>query len=161
MIDRRMLLGAGVVTVIGAALGGRAFSAPGKRFAVTMSEAEWRKKLSPAAYAVLREQATERAYTSPLDKEKRSGTFVCAGCDLPLFSSLTKFDSGTGWPSFFRPLPGAVGTTTDYKIGYPRTEVHCSRCGGHLGHVFDDGPPPTGKRYCMNGVAMRFVPKKA
>jgi len=161
MIDRRMLLGAGVVTVIGAALGGRAFSAPGKRFAVTMSEAEWRKKLSPAAYAVLREQATERAYTSPLDKEKRSGTFVCAGCDLPLFSSLTKFDSGTGWPSFFRPLPGAVGTTTDYKIGYPRTEVHCRRCGGHLGHVFDDGPPPTGKRYCMNGVAMRFVPKTA
>jgi peptide-methionine (R)-S-oxide reductase len=161
MIDRRMLLGAGVVTVIGAALGGRAFSATGKRFAVTMSEAEWRKKLSPAAYAVLREQATERAYTSPLDKEKRSGTFVCAGCDLPLFSSLTKFDSGTGWPSFFRPLPGAVGTTTDYKIGYPRTEVHCRRCGGHLGHVFDDGPPPTGKRYCMNGVAMRFVPKTA
>ncbi len=161
MIDRRMLLGAGVVTAIGAALGGRALSAPGKRFAVTMSEAEWRKKLSPAAYAVLREQATERAYTSPLDKEKRSGTFVCAGCDLPLFSALTKFDSGTGWPSFFRPLPGAVGTTTDYKIGYPRTEVHCSRCGGHLGHVFDDGPPPTGKRYCMNGVAMRFVPKKA
>lgn len=161
MIDRRMLLGAGVVTMIGAALGGRAFSAPGKRFAVTMSEAEWRRKLSPAAYAVLREQATERAYTSPLDKEKRSGTFLCAGCDLPLFSSLTKFDSGTGWPSFFRPLPGAVGTTTDYKIGYPRTEVHCSRCGGHLGHVFDDGPPPTGKRYCMNGVAMRFAPKKA
>ncbi|MFZ5707222.1 MAG: peptide-methionine (R)-S-oxide reductase MsrB [Pseudomonadota bacterium] len=161
MIDRRMLLGAGVVTMIGAALGGRAFSAPGKRFAVTMSEAEWRRKLSPAAYAVLREQATERAYTSPLDKEKRSGNFLCAGCDLPLFSSLTKFDSGTGWPSFFRPLPGAVGTTTDYKIGYPRTEVHCSRCGGHLGHVFDDGPPPTGKRYCMNGVAMRFVPKKA
>ncbi len=161
MIDRRMMLGAGIVTVIGAALGGRAFSAPGKRFAVTMSEAEWRKKLSPAAYAVLREQATERAYTSPLDKEKRSGTFLCAGCDLPLFSSLTKFDSGTGWPSFFRPLPGAVGTTTDYKIGYPRTEVHCSRCGGHLGHVFDDGPPPTGKRYCMNGVAMHFVPKTA
>nr|WP_165325171.1 peptide-methionine (R)-S-oxide reductase MsrB [Rhizorhabdus phycosphaerae] len=161
MIDRRMVLGAGVVTMIGAALGGRAFSAPGKRFAVTMSEAEWRRKLSPAAYAVLREQATERAYTSPLDKEKRSGNFLCAGCDLPLFSSLTKFDSGTGWPSFFRPLPGAVGTTTDYKIGYPRTEVHCSRCGGHLGHVFDDGPPPTGKRYCMNGVAMRFVPKKA
>ncbi|MGC6330447.1 peptide-methionine (R)-S-oxide reductase MsrB [Rhizorhabdus sp. FW153] len=161
MIDRRMMLGAGIVTVIGAALGGRAFSAPGKRFAVTMSESEWRKKLSPAAYAVLREQATERAYTSPLDKEKRSGTFLCAGCDLPLFSSLTKFDSGTGWPSFFRPLPGAVGTTTDYKIGYPRTEVHCSRCGGHLGHVFDDGPPPTGKRYCMNGVAMHFVPKTA
>jgi peptide-methionine (R)-S-oxide reductase len=161
MIDRRMLLGGSLVAVVGAALGGRAFSAPGKRFAVTLTEAEWRRKLSPAAYAVLREQATERAYTSPLDKEKRSGTFVCAGCDLPLFSSLTKFDSGTGWPSFFRPLPGAVGTTTDYKIGYPRTEVHCSRCGGHLGHVFDDGPPPTGKRYCMNGVAMRFVPKKA
>lgn len=161
MIDRRMLLGGSLVAVVGAVLGGRAFSAPGKRFAVTLTEAEWRRKLSPAAYAVLREQATERAYTSPLDKEKRSGTFVCAGCDLPLFSSLTKFDSGTGWPSFFRPLPGAVGTTIDYKIGYPRTEVHCSRCGGHLGHVFDDGPPPTGKRYCMNGVAMRFVPKKA
>jgi peptide-methionine (R)-S-oxide reductase len=128
------------------------------RFAVTYSDAEWRKRLSPAAYRVLRKEDTERAFTSPLDKEKRKGSFLCAGCDLPLFSSSTKYDSGTGWPSFYRPLAGAIGTKTDYKIGYPRTEVHCSRCGGHLGHVFDDGPKPTGKRYCMNGVAMKFRP---
>lgn len=128
------------------------------RFAVTYSDAGWKKRLSPAAYRVLRQEDTERPYTSPLNNEKRKGTFVCAGCNLRLFSSTTKFDSGTGWPSFYAPLARGVGTSTDYKLGIPRTEVHCARCGGHLGHVFDDGPKPTGKRYCMNGVAMRFLP---
>jgi peptide-methionine (R)-S-oxide reductase len=127
------------------------------RYTVTYSEAEWKKRLSPAAYRVLRQEDTERPFTSPLNKEKRKGTFMCAGCDKPLFSSATKYDSGTGWPSFWQPLAGGVGTSTDYKIGLPRTEVHCARCGGHLGHVFDDGPKPTGKRYCMNGAAMKFV----
>jgi peptide-methionine (R)-S-oxide reductase len=123
-----------------------------------LTDAQWRQRLSPLAYNVLRKQATERAFTSPLDKEKRAGTFACAGCDQKLFSSKTKFDSRTGWPSFYAPLPKAVGTSRDFDLGYPRTEVHCARCGGHLGHVFDDGPKPTGKRYCMNGVAMRFIP---
>lgn len=123
-----------------------------------LTDAQWRQRLSPLAYNVLRKQATERPFTSPLDKEKRAGTFACAGCDQPLFSSKTKFDSRTGWPSFYAPLPKAVGTSRDFDLGYPRTEVHCARCGGHLGHVFDDGPRPTGKRYCMNGVAMRFIP---
>jgi peptide-methionine (R)-S-oxide reductase len=126
------------------------------RFPITYSDAEWRKRLSPKAYRVLRQEDTEAPFSSPLNMEKRRGTFHCAGCELPLFASATKYESGTGWPSFFRPLPGAIGTTTDYKIGYPRTEVHCRRCGGHLGHVFDDGPKPTGKRYCMNGAAMTF-----
>lgn len=127
-------------------------------YAFTLSDAEWRKRLSPLAYRVLRHQATERPFTSPLNQEHRAGTFSCAGCDQHLFSSKTKFDSGTGWPSFWAPLPRAVGTSRDFVLGYPRTEVHCSRCGGHLGHVFDDGPPPTGKRYCMNGVALSFAP---
>lgn len=148
------------VTSIGAAAFifgcGKAATAKTK-YAVSYSDAEWKKRLSPAAYRVLRLEDTERPYTSPLDKEKRKGTFVCAGCNQRLFSSATKFDSGTGWPSFWQPLAGGVGTKTDYKIGLPRTEVHCARCGGHLGHVFNDGPKPTGKRYCMNGVAMKFV----
>ena len=127
-------------------------------FPVSMSEAEWRQRLSPEAYHVLREHGTERAGTSPLDREKRRGAFVCAGCDQPLFSSETKFNSGTGWPSFFEPIPGAIETTEDRKFFMVRTEVHCSRCGGHLGHVFEDGPQPTGLRYCMNGVSMRFEP---
>ena len=114
--------------------------------------------LTPAQYAVLRKHATERPGSSPLDHEKRKGTFVCAADRNPLYSSATKFDSGTGWPSFWKPLPGAIGTTTDHELIYPRTEVHCAKCGGHLGHVFKDGPPPTGLRYCMNGDAMLFVP---
>ena len=125
-------------------------------YEVTHTDAEWKKLLSPNQFAVLRLAATERPYTSPLDKEKREGTFACAGCDLPLFASKTKFDSGTGWPSFYAPLENAIGTTDDRSFGMVRTAVHCHRCGGHLGHVFKDGPPPTGLRYCMNGVAMTF-----
>jgi peptide-methionine (R)-S-oxide reductase len=128
-----------------------------ERFEVTKTPAEWKRQLGPARYAVLREEDTERAGSSQLDKEKRNGTYVCAGCALPLYSSAAKFESGTGWPSFFKPLPNAVRTKADRGIFGTRTEVHCRRCGGHLGHVFDDGPPPTGKRYCMNGLAMRFV----
>jgi len=146
-------LGAGAALPVLAACGS---AAQAKTFRVSMSDSDWRKKLTPAQFQVLREEATERAFTSPLNKEKRAGTYLCAGCGNELYSSSTKFESGTGWPSFFRPLPGAIGTGTDYKLGYPRTEVHCADCGGHLGHVFDDGPPPTGKRYCMNGVAMTF-----
>jgi peptide-methionine (R)-S-oxide reductase len=130
-------------------------------YEVTRTDAEWKKLLSPNQFAVLRLAATERPYTSPLDKEKREGTFACAGCDLPLFSSKTKFDSGTGWPSFYAPLENAVGTTDDRSFGMIRTAVHCHRCGGHLGHIFKDGPPPTGLRYCMNGVAMTFKPAAA
>jgi peptide-methionine (R)-S-oxide reductase len=125
-------------------------------FAVTLTEAEWRARLTDLQYRVLREEATERAGSSPLDGESRTGTFACAGCALPLFSSAAKFDSGTGWPSFFAPLPGAVATRLDPGLFGDRTEVHCTRCGGHLGHVFDDGPQPTGKRYCMNGAALVF-----
>ena len=128
-------------------------------YRISHSEAEWRKRLTKQQYAVLREHATERAFSSPLDDEKRKGVFACAGCENRLFSSDNKFDSGTGWPSFWQPIDsGAVGFSTDFKLGYPRREVHCADCGGHLGHLFDDGPRPTGKRYCMNGVAMKFIP---
>jgi peptide-methionine (R)-S-oxide reductase len=130
------------------------------RYEVTLTDAQWRAKLSPAAYEVLRHAATERAFTSPLLKEHRKGIFACAGCELPLFSSATKFESGTGWPSFWAPLRNAVLTSNDASIGMERTEVHCRRCGGHLGHVFDDGPKPTGLRYCMNGVALTFIPAR-
>jgi len=126
-----------------------------------LSDDEWRKRLTPAAFNVMRKEGTERAGTSPLDREKRQGVFVCAGCDLPLFTSAMKFDSGTGWPSFFTTIPGVFETKTDYFIVYPRTEYHCKRCGGHHGHVFKDGPAPTGLRYCNNGVALKFVPKEA
>jgi peptide-methionine (R)-S-oxide reductase len=127
-----------------------------KTFEIVKTEAEWRAALTPEQYHVLREHGTERAGASPLDSEHGRGLFHCAGCDLPLFSSETKFDSGTGWPSFWVPLDDAVGTTTDRKFFMVRTEVHCRRCGGHLGHVFDDGPQPTGQRYCMNGAALTF-----
>ncbi|MPZ16638.1 MAG: peptide-methionine (R)-S-oxide reductase MsrB [Luteitalea sp.] len=126
---------------------------------LTKSKAEWRKLLPEGAYRVLFEEGTERSFSSPLDNEKREGTFVCAACFLPLFESDTKFDSRTGWPSFVRPIDGSVETKSDYKLIFRRTEYHCTRCGGHQGHVFDDGPPPTGQRWCNNGVALKFVPK--
>ncbi len=126
-----------------------------------MTEAEWRTKLTQAQFNVLRKHGTERPFTSPLNDEKRKGTFACAGCDLPLFSSDTKFDSGTGWPSFWQPIANAIGTTEDRSLMMLRTEVHCSRCGGHQGHVFDDGPKPTGLRYCINGVSLSFKPTVA
>ncbi len=160
MTTRRFVLGA--AAAVGALLavgprGGRAATG----FAVTHSDAEWRAMLSPAAYDVLRHEGTERPFTSPLLDEHRAGVFTCAGCQRDLFASDTKFESGTGWPSFWAPLDGAVGTTEDTGWGMTRTEVHCSRCGGHLGHVFDDGPKPTGLRYCMNGVALGFRPAAA
>ena len=128
-------------------------------YEVTKTEEEWKKVLTPEQFEVLRKHGTERAGTSPLNKVHETGTFVCAACDLPLYSSEAKFDSGTGWPSFWKPLDNAIGTSTDRSFFMTRTEVHCRRCGGHLGHVFEDGPKPTGLRYCMNGVAMKFVPK--
>ncbi len=129
-------------------------------YPVEKSDAEWRQQLDPAQYQVLRKHGTERAGTSPLNSEKRPGTFICAGCGEKLFDAATKFESGTGWPSFWEPLPAAVGTTTDRSFFMSRTEVHCAKCGGHLGHVFPDGPQPTGQRYCMNGAAMKFEERK-
>ncbi len=167
-IDRRTFLTAGIA--LGALAGSTTFSRTGALAAPmttatdtttdfkTLSAADWQKRLSPEQFYVLRKHGTERAGTSPLNKEKRAGTFACAGCDLALFDAATKFESGTGWPSFYAPLPNAVGETTDKSFFMTRTEVHCSRCDGHLGHVFNDGPKPTGLRYCMNGVAMKFAP---
>ena len=156
-LDRRSfvtwLAASAALPALAACGSGPASAAP---YPVSFSEAEWRRKLTRAQFHILREKGTERAGTSPLLNEHRRGTFVCAADGNPLFSSRTKFDSGTGWPSFYRPLPNAIGTSRDWDIGVPRTEVHCARCGGHLGHVFDDGPAPTGLRYCMNGAAMTF-----
>jgi peptide-methionine (R)-S-oxide reductase len=135
-------------------------AAAATHFEITHTPEEWKKLLTPEQYAVLRESDTERPFTSPLNDEHRKGVFACAGCDLPLFSSDAKFNSGTGWPSFYAPLPKAVEKTQDWSFGMLRDEVHCSRCGGHLGHVFNDGPPPTGLRYCMNGVALKFEPSQ-
>jgi peptide-methionine (R)-S-oxide reductase len=158
-INRRAFIG--VAGAAGAALTflpvGRANGAS-RSFEFALSDSDWRKRLGPERYRILREAGTERPYSSPLNKEHRRGTFACAGCGLPLFSSATKFDSGTGWPSFFRPLPNAIVTRADHSLFMERTEVLCRRCGGHLGHVFDDGPRPTGLRYCMNGLALKFVP---
>jgi peptide-methionine (R)-S-oxide reductase len=140
-----------------AVLTGAAWPALAKTFEVTHTDAEWRKLLPPEAYNVLRQQGTEQPFSSPLLNEHRRGTFNCKGCALPLFASSTKFDSGTGWPSFWQPLPHAIDVTDDRSWIMDRTEVHCRRCGGHLGHVFDDGPKPTGRRYCMDGVAMTFT----
>ncbi len=164
MISRRSFAGLTVAAVAVLPVA-RAFSgaraATAERFEVSLTEAQWQAKLSPAAFEVLRHEDTERPFTSPLLGEHRRGTFACAGCALPLFSSATKFDSGTGWPSFYAPLKDAVRTRNDTTLGFARTEVHCRRCGGHLGHVFDDGPKPTGLRYCMNGVALTFAPATA
>jgi peptide-methionine (R)-S-oxide reductase len=157
-LDRRTLLGVGALMVAGLALLRSPSIARATVFRVSHSPAEWKRLLGPERYAVLREAGTEPAFTSPLLNEHRRGTFVCAGCALPLFSSATKFESGTGWPSFWRALPNAVITRSDRSLLVERTEVLCARCGGHLGHVFDDGPRPTGQRYCMNGLAMKFVP---
>jgi peptide-methionine (R)-S-oxide reductase len=159
MMNRRTLLLSTVAAVTGGAFA-LSRGAAAEKFEFELTEAEWRKGLSPRAYAVLREADTERPFSSPLNDEKRDGVFACAGCDLPLYDSKAKYDSGTGWPSFYEALPDAVRTKTDYILILPRTELHCRRCGGHLGHRFDDGPPPTGKRHCINGVSLAFQPRK-
>ena len=159
MLNRRSLMWAGAALGVFGALfrAGRSGAEEKAPFEISKSEEEWRKLLTAPQFYVLRKHGTERPFSSPLDKEYGRGTYTCAGCDLPLFSSATKFDSKTGWPSFYAPLENAIGTKVDRSFFMTRTEVHCRRCGGHLGHVFDDGPPPTGLRYCMNGVALKFT----
>jgi peptide-methionine (R)-S-oxide reductase len=156
-MNRRTML---LATVAGLA-GTRGVLAGAGSFEVTRTKAEWKAMLSDLEYHVMREEGTERAFTSPLNDEKRAGLYQCRGCEQALYPSQTKYDSGTGWPSFYEPLPDAVATKSDRKLFMLRTEVHCDRCGSHLGHVFDDGPPPTGKRHCLNGVALVFVPASA
>jgi len=163
MMSRRHFGKIGAAAALfGAVAAPRVFSASKAdqtQFEITKTEEEWKKLLTPEQFNVLRKHGTEYAFSSPLDKHYAPGTYHCAGCDLPVYSSETKYDSGTGWPSFWKPLDDAIGTREDRSLFTTRTEVHCRRCGGHLGHVFDDGPKPTGLRYCMNGVAMKFVPK--
>ncbi|CFX49506.1 Methionine-R-sulfoxide reductase [Candidatus Filomicrobium marinum] len=165
MLSRRTFSIAGLSTVTAAVFTlasnreGAAENSMTTTFPITKTPEEWRAQLTPEQFRVLRQHGTERARSHPFDKNYDAGTYLCAGCDQPVFSSDTKFDSRTGWPSFWKPIEGAIGTSTDHKFFMVRTEVHCSRCGGHLGHVFDDGPEPTGLRYCMNGVAMKFVPE--
>lgn len=161
MHRRHFLLTGGLMTA--SALGAGLFLSPAARsadgkFPVTRTDDEWRKLLTPDQFAVLRQESTERPFSSQLNDNKKEGLYHCAGCDTALYSSATKFDSGTGWPSFYAVLAGATATTTDYKLIYPRVEEHCATCGGHLGHIFDDGPPPTGKRHCINGVVLTFKP---
>lgn len=164
MMSRRNFGRVGLAAVVAGLAGSRFFAEAGEaavKFEITKSEEEWRKLLTPQQFYVLRKRGTERAFSSPLDKVYEPGIYNCAGCDLPVYSSETKFNSGTGWPSFWKPLDNAIGTSVDRTLFTTRTEVHCRRCGGHLGHVFEDGPKPTGLRYCMNGVALKFVPKTA
>jgi len=158
-LTRRQLMN--LFSLFGAGSTSAAAAAPPRADRVELPDAEWKRRLAPAAYEVLRHEGTERPFSSPLNAERRAGSYHCAGCELPLFSHAAKFDSGTGWPSFFQPLPDALATRTDYKLILPRTEYHCARCGGHQGHVFNDGPRPTGQRYCNNGVALKFVPQGA
>ncbi|MCR6628628.1 MAG: peptide-methionine (R)-S-oxide reductase MsrB [Magnetospirillum sp.] len=163
MTSRRSFLIAGSALALGGGLTTRLVrpATATETFPVTLSDSVWRQRLAPTQYHILREEGTEPPYSSPLNAEHRTGTFACAGCGHKLFSSAAKFDSRTGWPSFWEPLPGAVGERTDTSFGMVRTEVHCARCGSHLGHVFDDGPQPTGLRYCMNGLALLFAPGQA
>ncbi len=163
MIDRRILLAsvAGLAGIAGLRWLRAAPAQATEKFEIEKTDAEWRAQLTPEQYQILRQQGTEPPFTSPLLEEHRKGIFACAGCDLPLFSSETKFESGTGWPSFYQPLENAVGKHQDRMLGMLRTEIHCRRCGGHLGHVFDDGPKPTGLRYCMDGLALQFHPTAA
>lgn len=158
-MNRARFLGiAGTAAVAAAAAAGLPRGARAERYAIEHTPEEWRRILGAQRYAILRENGTEPAYSSPLNNETRTGTYSCAACDLALFASKTKYDAGEGWPSFTKPLPDAVGTRADYELIEPRTEVHCRRCGGHLGHVFDDGPPPAHLRYCIDGLALRFHP---
>jgi peptide-methionine (R)-S-oxide reductase len=161
-LDRRFFLGLSGTAAIGGILalatGGSSSSASAASFEIRRSDAEWKRRLGSQRFAILRQAGTERAFTSPLLKEHRKGTFACAGCGLPLFSSAAKYDSGTGWPSFWKALPNAIATSSDTAFGMARVEEHCRRCGGHLGHIFDDGPKPTGKRHCINGLSLTFKP---